>query len=216
MKTNYHRHQVLKTADPKLRKAIISNCNKVVVHCIIECILTVLNGNIKLTGCDTRKLKNTRRRFAKYPTDACLSPRRRNVWYSVGIPVAPIECLIPADRLHGSLFMSRELAAVSKRKRRGTVKKRNPYAQANKIRKYHPYSEWLKMRKKMDESDLRNKNETNIFAEYLSKVIPTGQASKVSPPPPPPHPMPPPPKLRRGTQTDLTSASVTASPYRRL
>jgi len=57
VKTNYHTLQVLKTADQKLRKAIISKCNKEVVHCISECILNVQYGNIKLTGCDTRKLQ---------------------------------------------------------------------------------------------------------------------------------------------------------------
>jgi len=57
VKTNYHTLQDLKTADPKLRKAIISKCNKELVHCISECILNVLNGNIKLTDCDTRKLQ---------------------------------------------------------------------------------------------------------------------------------------------------------------
>ena len=56
MKTNYYTLQVLNTADPKLRKAIISNGKKEVVHCINECILNDLNGNIKLTGYDTRKL----------------------------------------------------------------------------------------------------------------------------------------------------------------
>jgi len=63
----------------------------------------------------------------------------------------------------------------------------------------------------MDEADLRKKNETNVFANFLSRVIPVGQASKVSLPP-----MPTPPKLRRGAQTDVTAASVTASTYRRL
>ena len=94
--------------------------------------------------------------------------------------------LIPADRLHGSSFMSRETTAVSKRKHRETVKKRDPYAEAKKIRKHHPYEKWLKMRKKMDEADLRKKTETNVFAEFLSKVMPTGQASNVAPPPPTP------------------------------
>jgi len=46
-----------------------------------------------------------------------------------------------------------------------------------------------------------------VFADFLGKVMPTGQASKVSPPPPPP-----PQKVRRGTQTTVTSASVTATP----
>jgi len=57
VKTNYHTMQVLKTADPKLRKAVFSKRNKELVNCISECILNVLHGNIKLTGCDTRKLQ---------------------------------------------------------------------------------------------------------------------------------------------------------------
>ena len=46
-----------------------------------------------------------------------------------------------------------------------------------------------------------------MFAEFLSKVMPTGQASTVAPPPPPT-----PQKIRRGTQTAVTPASVTATP----
>jgi len=57
MKTNYHTLQVLKMADPKLRKAIISKCNRELVNCMSACVLNVLNGNIKLNGCDTRKLQ---------------------------------------------------------------------------------------------------------------------------------------------------------------
>jgi len=111
--------------------------------------------------------------------------------------------LIPADRLPVSPFMSRDTTTVSKRKHR--EKKRDPYAEARKIRKHHPYEEWLKLRKKMDEADLRKKTETNVFAEFLSNVMPKGQAA--------PHPPPSTPqKMRRWTQTSVTSASVTASP----
>jgi len=59
----------------------------------------------------------------------------------------------------------------------------------------------------MNEADLRKKTETNGFADFLSRVMAAGQANKLSPSPPPLTP----PKLRRGTQTDVTSASVTAS-----
>jgi len=111
--------------------------------------------------------------------------------------------LIPVDRLHGSPFMTRE-PTVSKRKHQETVKKRNPYAEAIKIRKHNPYEAWLKMRHKMEEADVRKKTETNAFADYLSR------ASKVSPPPTSPPPMSQ--KMHRGTQTDVTSASVIASP----
>jgi len=55
VKSNYHALHVLRTAEPKLRKAITSNCNKELVNSISECILNVLNGNVKLTGCNTRK-----------------------------------------------------------------------------------------------------------------------------------------------------------------
>ena len=65
------------------------------------------------------------------------------------------------------------------------------------------------MRKKMDEADLRKKTETNLFAEFLSKVMPTGQAA---PPPPPPPPPPTPQNKRHGAQTAVTSESVTANP----
>jgi len=51
----------------------------------------------------------------------------------------------------------------------------------------------------------------NAFAEFLSRVMRTGQVSKFSPPPPPPPP-PTPQMMRRGTQTTVTSASVTTSP----
>ena len=67
------------------------------------------------------------------------------------------------------------------------------------------------MRQKMDEADLRKKTETIAFADFLSRVMPTGQSSNVSPPPPPPPP-PTPQKMRHGTQTVVTSALVTATP----
>jgi len=56
VKTNYHTLQVLKKADPKLRKAFISKCNKEFVNFISEYVLNVLNGNIKLPDCVKRKL----------------------------------------------------------------------------------------------------------------------------------------------------------------
>jgi len=51
IKENYHTLHVLKHARPKLRKAIISNCDRDLVNCISECVFNFLNGNIALTGC---------------------------------------------------------------------------------------------------------------------------------------------------------------------
>ena len=50
IKANNHPLHVLKNAPPKLRKAIISNCDRDLVNCISECV------NIELTVCEKRKL----------------------------------------------------------------------------------------------------------------------------------------------------------------
>jgi len=42
---------------PEIGKAIISKCNKELGNSISECVLNVLNCNIKLKGCDTHKLQ---------------------------------------------------------------------------------------------------------------------------------------------------------------
>ena len=57
IKANYHTLQVMKNARTKLRKAIISNCNKDRLNSISECVLSVLNCNIRLSDCAERKLK---------------------------------------------------------------------------------------------------------------------------------------------------------------
>jgi len=41
----------LKVADPKLRKAIIANCNQETMKSICQCVLNVLRGNIPLSDC---------------------------------------------------------------------------------------------------------------------------------------------------------------------
>jgi len=52
-----HTIHVLKSSQPKFRKAIISNCERNIENCISDCVLNVLIGNIALTVCDTRKLR---------------------------------------------------------------------------------------------------------------------------------------------------------------
>ena len=61
--------------------------------------------------------------------------------------------------------MTRE-PAILIRKQRESVKKCKHHAEAVKIRKHHTYEQWLKVRQKMDEADLRKKTETNAFADF--------------------------------------------------
>ena len=65
VKPNYHTFHVLKTAEPIFRKSVITNCNKELVNYISECVLSLLNGSIKLSICKTRKLKKTQGRASQ-------------------------------------------------------------------------------------------------------------------------------------------------------
>jgi len=60
IRSNYHTLQVLKTADPKLRKAILANCKSEFLKTLSECSLNLLRGNVKLTLCQKRRLRKHR------------------------------------------------------------------------------------------------------------------------------------------------------------
>jgi len=65
IRSNYHALQVLKMADPKLRKAILANCKSEVVNTLSECSLNLLRGNVKMTQCEKRKLRKHRVHLSK-------------------------------------------------------------------------------------------------------------------------------------------------------
>jgi hypothetical protein len=56
IKSNYNALQVLRSAKNKLRKAIILNGNRELLNSISECVLNVLQGNLKMLDCAKRKL----------------------------------------------------------------------------------------------------------------------------------------------------------------
>jgi hypothetical protein len=57
IKSNYHHLQVLRKANPQLRKAIIKNCTNDLVKAISECVLNVLKDNLQLSACQKKKLQ---------------------------------------------------------------------------------------------------------------------------------------------------------------
>ena len=65
VRSNYHAPQVLKTADPKLRKAIPANCKGELLKTLSECSLNLLRGNVKLTPCQKRTLRKYRLHLRK-------------------------------------------------------------------------------------------------------------------------------------------------------
>ena len=72
--------------------------------------------------------------------------------------------------------------------------------------KQHPHTEWIKLRTKHCEAELRRNARTKEIADYMKQILPAAT-----------NPQTPSPDLelptlkaksRRGTQTDVTSASV--------
>ena len=63
IKSNFHKLHTLKDAHPKLRKAIISNCDTDLVNCVSECALNLLHGNVELSDCARKKLRKYRRQL---------------------------------------------------------------------------------------------------------------------------------------------------------
>ena len=74
-----------KTAQPKLRKAIISNCNGELINCISEYVLNVLNGNLHVSECEKEKLKNIKEYFARLLISAVLILLRNDLLIKVEV-----------------------------------------------------------------------------------------------------------------------------------
>src|SRR5215510_16539732 len=60
IKSNYRALELLKKVKPKLRRAILLNCDPDLLKSVGECALNVLRGNVKLTKCSKRKLRKHR------------------------------------------------------------------------------------------------------------------------------------------------------------
>ena len=103
IKANYHELHVLKNARPKLRKAIVSNCNKDLLNSICECVLNVLNGNIRISDCTKRKLRKFRTSLRSLVDKRLpLVCKRRVIQQRGGFLVPLLSAVLPA--LSGLLF----------------------------------------------------------------------------------------------------------------
>lgn len=103
IKANYHALHVLKNARPKLRKAIVSNCNKDLLNSICECVLNVLNGNIRISDCTKRKLRKFRTSLRSLiDKRRPLVSKRRVIQQRGGFLLPLLSAVLPA--LAGLLF----------------------------------------------------------------------------------------------------------------
>ena len=105
VRSNYHTLHVLKAAPKKLRKAIIANCNRELVNSISECVLNVLNGNVKLSGCSTRNLRKYKALLRKVADRRVpLSDKKKLIVQRGGFLLPLLSAVLPAI---ASLIFSR-------------------------------------------------------------------------------------------------------------
>jgi len=100
IRSTFHTLHVLKAADPKLRKAIIANCNQEILKNICECALNVLRGKIPSSGCSKHKLRTV---LARLQIRANLSPSER---LEVGVADS-FHCCLLYYRLSPGLYSGR-------------------------------------------------------------------------------------------------------------
>jgi len=146
--------QVHKTAEPKLCKSIISHSNKELVNSISQFVLKVLNSNIKMTNCKTRKVQKHKAALSKVadgnvslreeethgtaggfllPLSSAVLPRSLTSIYETDKIMLRKMYLVAADSLHGD-----KSSPLKKGKHR-------PYVEQVKKRKRHPYEEQVKI-----------------------------------------------------------------------
>ena len=97
LRSNYHALHVLKGAAPKLRKAIILNGGKQLVNSICECVLNVLNGNVKLSECVKRKLRKHKNVLRKVVDKRVpLSGKKKAIVQRGGFLLPLLSAVLPA------------------------------------------------------------------------------------------------------------------------
>lgn len=89
-----HKHllQTLSCCSKRVRNAIIKSANKDEIFAICECILNVMNGNIKLNEVDYNKLKTYKNTFKKLLNKSPLSSKKKILVQKGGF----LQILIPS------------------------------------------------------------------------------------------------------------------------
>jgi hypothetical protein len=96
IRSTYHNTQVLKSADPNLRKAIIANCNQEILKSICDSALNVLRGNIPLSACRKRKLRTYQDRIRKVADKSVyLSAMRKVINQRGGLLLQLLSAILP-------------------------------------------------------------------------------------------------------------------------
>jgi len=202
VKENVHTLQVLKNARPKLRKAIISNCDRDLVNSISECVLNILNGNVALTGCVKRKLSKHTLALRRLVDRRVPIQGKKRLILQRGVSNSPYwqpyyQHLLVSQLPSDTIMLHKMYLVPADEYHPHTKRGRPPRGRRTK---QHPHTEWIKLRTKHREAELRRNSRTKEIADYMKQILPAATNPQT-----PDLELPNlKAKSRRGTQTDVT------------
>ena len=179
MKANYHALQVLKNARPKLRKAIVSNCNKDLLNSICDCVLNVLNGNIR--SLPTLACRQTS--AARVSETRNTTTMRLPATAIVRGVARPCRSAVPTGCEEAIMTLSKmylvPAAAYDARRPHSQpppqpkpVKTKRATKRSGRTASQHPHDKWVALRTKLLEADVTEADLMHRFVDFLRKLLP--------------------------------------------
>ena len=155
------------------------------MNCGSGYVLNVMNGNIKLSGFNTRKLKKYKSVFLNVADrHVSLSGKKRLIverrefllplLCAIYRPREAYEAICTSFQPINTVGDTRLLPSPRERKKRSRLKQ-----------KPNPYEKWVKMRNKIREADIRRKTRTKAMSDFLRRVMPDTTTGSCLPPPSP-------------------------------
>ncbi len=106
VKKHFDLLKVLRSADPKLRTAILKHCSNDTVRCLCDCVFNVLSGNLKLTPKQKKQLVRFKCALRQLASRSLPLNKKRNVLVQHGglvsavlTPLLAIAATLLADKL---------------------------------------------------------------------------------------------------------------------
>jgi len=135
------------------------------VSCISDCVLNVLKGNVELTGCVKRKLSKQMLALRRL-VDRCvpLQGKKLLIVQRGFFLLHQLTAILPT---HASLIYQVTLVILNKMFL-VLAEEYHPPAKKGRHRQ-HPHTEWINLRNKHRDAELRRNARTKETADYINK-----------------------------------------------
>lgn len=110
LKNNIDSLKVLARANKKQRKAIVDTANSELILCICECVFNILNGHVKITAGNKKKLARYKSVLRRLATRDCPVNDRRKLIIQKGgfLPILLSPILNVAGQLLSDIILNKK------------------------------------------------------------------------------------------------------------